>query len=115
MDESEWCRPQFAPDERIESRITVAIGVAVIDGEREITIHGEVTFGTRTGSPGDDYTDFVACRGKPLAIVFDCQSDAVKDRREAVIEKSIEIGACFRSHKTIVESEFLPDRKMKTE
>ena len=90
VDDPERCRAQFAPDERIEARIAVAVRMAVVDRQRQIAVHCKRAFRIRSGTPRGGHAYFFTGFGKPPAIIFDCQRDAVKDRRKTVVEKSVD-------------------------
>ena len=90
VDNPERSQAQFAPDERIETGIAVAVWMAVVDRQRQIAVHCKRAFRIRSGTPRGGHAYFFTGFGKPPAIVLDCQRHAVKDRRKTVVEKSVD-------------------------
>lgn len=83
------CMPDFSPYERIETWISVAVGMPVVNWQREIAIDFNLVLGSGVGCPGCHDTYFATGLGKPSAVVFNSEGHSVENRREAVIEKTV--------------------------
>ena len=91
MNDPEWCLAQMPPYKRVEQRVAITVGMAVVYGEREVAVKFKVVVGWRYRIPRSDNRDRFAVGDKPLDIILHRQCDTVKHRWKTVVEQPVDI------------------------